>query len=259
MPSIDKVKGNMFDPRTNRKMAWVHFNERQRTTSILSTIEEHNASVPASLQIRLAGTNDDEHIITSVGRKRLQSHPYYQQIVKKDDTYWEFDGQDDNPREMKKLKLDHVVNVQPASVKRASIQVVHFEPPQKRVCGPRLLVEPIMVALPMNEPLVRAAAPVEPAPVEPFAAEPAPAQPLVEPAEPAVEPMMALFHAMKAIVSAKDEIIALQKASSALQKASSDATIAAKDATIAAKDETIEAKQEVIGMQIMLIEDRRQF
>ena len=53
-------------------------------------LNEHNDSVLGNLKIHLAGTNEEEHIITSKGRRRLQSHPYYRQIVDhKDDTYWE--------------------------------------------------------------------------------------------------------------------------------------------------------------------------
>ena len=90
---INKIKGRLFDTRTNRKMAWLHFTKLQRTTSIKSMLNEHDDSVLGNLKIHLAGTNEEEHIITSKGRRRLQSHPYYRQIVDhKDDTYWEVEA-----------------------------------------------------------------------------------------------------------------------------------------------------------------------
>ena len=140
---IDRVKGRLFDPWTNRKMAWVHFTERQRSTFIQAMLSQHNASVPDHLQIHLAGTNDDEHIITSTGRRHLQSHAYYKQIVDckdEDDTYWEAcmggeGDEDDTPRELKKLQLQNVVNTDPislnsvpTSLKRPCKQVESFVP-----------------------------------------------------------------------------------------------------------------------------------
>ena len=219
-------------------MAWVHWTERQRTSSILSTINEHNATVGQDLQIRLAGTNDDEHIITSSGRKRLQSHPYYRQIVdRKDDTYWEvYEEEDHTPREVKKLKLQKMLNTDPSSSKRPHTQVVPFTPCEKpkraraslasddedepyaritHVAGvvgqPLFFADanvndniPMVVAVPVEAPPAPQAVPAPPE-----EAPPAPQE--APPVSSGVKELVALFHAMQntfnQIIEAKNEII----------------------------------------------------
>ena len=247
---IDKVKGRLFDPRTNRKMAWVHFTERQRTTSILSTIAEHNASVGPELQIRLSGTNTDEDIITSVGRKRLQSHPYYKEIMKEDDTYWEVNGEelDDSPRELKKLKFDHVVNVQPVSLKRASIKVVPFEPPQPKQKRARVSGPPVKKAVHGKEALTEDDSQVEAAPQAVNLPPQAVNLPEAVPAQAVNLPQAVPAQVEEAPLPAD----VLRDAASYIVQAMHD-TFAS---SLASKDETIAAKEQVIRGHATILEGR---
>ena len=88
---IDQVKGRVIDARSGMQYVWIHSTEQFRAENIHDAFDKHNETVGDSLKIRFAGTAADgsEDIICSEDRKRLQKHPYYKQIMKKDATYWE--------------------------------------------------------------------------------------------------------------------------------------------------------------------------
>lgn len=272
------VKGRLFDPRTNSKMAWLHFTERQRITSVKSMFREHNRSVGDNLKIHLAGTNEDEHVITSTGRKRLQSHVYYKQIVDfKDHTYWEVglecDKEEDNtPREVKKLKLHNVVNANPSSSKRPSKPVQAFVPDHQTKgkqtnpaynpyagfpCAqpdevwhfpvPRAQLDPVPLAepgRPVDLPPSLDSHPVPPVNmmvVEPPVVDAVPIDAVEQQRLNGVKELVNLFNVMRDTFG---EIIAAKDETIA----GKDETIAGKDAIIAGKDAIIAAKDDVIRM-----------